>query len=168
MFLFPLHPGVERTGEQTIQIRRQKKEHPGHAQGVVRASFSWPPFPIFFLPCLASFACACGFFLPCLALLPLAAAANTPTRHIEAALPSCPPNFKFVRLPTEAGAQTRHRYLLTSHREQATTHLGIHSYSALRCVPRPASYGNQAPGRPIILLLPLGCSSWGRRSSLFP
>lgn len=43
------------------------------------------------LPCLA---------LPCLALffLSLFAAANTPAPHTEAALPSCPPNFKFVHL----------------------------------------------------------------------
>ena len=109
---------------------------------MVRASFSWPPFPVFFstlslsncsfLPCAGGLVLFC-FALPCLAsaaAAAAAAAANTPTphTHAEAALPCCPPDFQICAPPTRAGAQTQHRHLLLN-------------CSARRSVPRPASCG---------------------------
>lgn len=164
MFLFPLRPGVERTREQIIEGGKTTLPRPrtGRGQSFV-LRFLGPPFPSSVPPCQL---CMRRWICLALSVLPFAvfAAANTPTPHTEAALPSCPPNFKFVRLPTQAGAQTQHRHLLTLHRKQATTH----SCSARRCVPRPASYGVLGScGRPIILLLPLCVAVRGGKSRLF-
>lgn len=48
MFLFPLRPGVERTREQIIEGGKNHPTQATHrAWSELRASFSWPPFPIF-------------------------------------------------------------------------------------------------------------------------
>lgn len=66
VFLFST-PSWSRTDGRTDHRRRQNHPRPC-AQGVVRASFSWPPFPIFFPPCQLCSACAGGFVLSCLVL----------------------------------------------------------------------------------------------------
>jgi hypothetical protein len=47
------HGRTDRTRKKESVCEREREKHPdqpgpAHAHGVVRASFSWPPFPIFF------------------------------------------------------------------------------------------------------------------------
>lgn len=155
MFLFPLGPGVEdeRTGEQIIEGGKTTLPRPctGRGQSFV-LRFLGPPFPSSVR--LASSACAAQVGLSCLVCLalPFFAAANTPTTAHRGSTAQLPAQLQ-ICAPSHPGrrANAAPSSVDFAHRKQATTH----SCSARRCVPRPASYGVWAPGRPIILLLPL-------------
>lgn len=167
MFLFPLGPGVEdeRTGEQIIEGGKTTLPRPctGRGQSFV-LRFLGPPFPSSFR--LASSACAAQVWV-CLALSVLPRRfcccqhANSAHRGSTAQLPAqlqiCAPSHPGRR------ANAAPSSVDFAHRKQAITH----SCSARRCVPRPASYGVWAPGRPIILLLPLCVLQFVGKSRLF-
>lgn len=119
VFLFPLHPGVERTGEQIIE---GGENTPGHVHRAWSELHSLgPPFPSSFR--LASSALHAQVDLSCLVLpCPFFAccqhANNTYITHrgstaqLPARLQICAPP------PTQAGAQTQHSHLLTLHRSK--------------------------------------------------
>lgn len=139
MFLFPLRPGVERTGEQILEggktTQATQAMHTGRGQSFV-LRFLGPPFPTSFR--LASSACAGGFVLPSKVVcpaLPVSAAANTPTLHTPGSTAQLPAQLQ-ICAPSHPGrrANATPSSVDFAHRKQATTH----SCSARRCVPRPA------------------------------
>lgn len=143
---------VERTGEQTEQ--GQTTQSSPNAQGVVRASFSWPPFPVFFShvakPAAVFLLCAGGLVLFCFALCLVlsclcccccccccqhadnnAPLTRTPRQHCPQ-LPNQLPNLYTPSTRDKVGARTRHRHLLScSARRSVPFH-----------VPRPAKLRN--------------------------
>lgn len=136
MFLFPLRPGVERTGEQILEGGKttQATQAMHRAWSELRASFSWPPFPIFFPPCqlcMCRWICLALSVLPCpFLLLPTRQRCTHrgSTAQLPAQLQICAPSHPGRR------ANAAPSSVDFAHRKQATTH----SCSARRCVPRPA------------------------------
>lgn len=158
VFLFPLHPGVERTGEQIIE---GGENTPGHVHRAWSELHSLgPPFPSSFR--LASSALHAQVDLSCLVLpCPFFAccqhANNSYITH-RGSTAQLPARLQILCAAAHPGRRANAAQSSVDFaQEQATTTTtsttSTHSCNARRCVPRPASYGKRAPGRPIVLVL---------------
>lgn len=125
MFLFPLRPGVERTGEQILEGGKTTQATQAMHKGVVRASC------FVFLAPLSHLLSALPALhvqvdLSCLVCpaLPVSAAANTPTLHTHRGSTAQLPAQLQICAPSHPGwrANAAPSSVDFAHRKQATTH----------------------------------------------